>query len=48
VAHESGDERVNKLGDEGGGIGELFVSVSDETFAVPQPTLHESRILSYS
>ena len=47
MAQESGDEWVNKLGDEGGGIGERSRSVSDETFAVPQPTLHESRILSY-
>ncbi|MEI6258222.1 MAG: hypothetical protein WCQ77_16465, partial [Planctomycetota bacterium] len=46
MAHESGDDWVNKPVDEGGGVGELFVSVSDETFAAPKPTPHGSRMRS--
>ena len=40
------DDWVKRSSDGGGGVGELFVSVSDETFAVPKPTLHVSRMRS--
>lgn len=39
------ERRLAKTGDEGGGHGELFVSVRDETFAGPQPTVRELNAL---